>query len=155
MTLYQAADGTIYGGDRQIRSDGTFDPEAPDRPSPQHVWDGSQWVAPAAVPHWGALYDRLRGSDLFAKAFSTSQTNALALLLSTLNSNAPAADAGRLADFDFAIMVIRLGLAEDFTLEQVDRFNQLLLECDFPFLVNDGSLQAANQVRVGNENLAS
>lgn len=143
MLYYLDANGEMYGGDRQQRPDGTFDPELPDRPSPEHQWDGFQWALPPALPDWKKLYDRLRGSDLFAKAFSTTQTNALALLLATLNSNAPADDAGRLADFDFAIMVIRLGLAEDFTPEQVDRFNALLIDCDFPFLVGEDS----NQIR--------
>lgn len=30
MALYQAPNGTIYGGDRQQRPDGSFDPEVPD-----------------------------------------------------------------------------------------------------------------------------
>jgi hypothetical protein len=83
------------------------------------------------VPNWEQLKNQLRATELFGKAFSTTNQNAWSLLLATLNSNSVADDAGRLADFEFAIGQIRLGLANDFTPEQLEQFNQILEECGF------------------------
>ncbi len=39
---YIKPDGSYYGGDRES----PLDIQVPNRPTPDHTWDGSQWVAP-------------------------------------------------------------------------------------------------------------
>ncbi|MBD2076258.1 hypothetical protein H6F86_20725 [Phormidium sp. FACHB-592] len=92
------------------------------------------FVDGATFPRWQKLTDALRSSDLFSKAYSasTSAPGAWSLLLASLNSNSPADDMGRWKDFEFAIAQLRLALGEDdFTAEQVERFNNILAECQF------------------------
>ncbi len=52
--LYLSESSLIYGGERQLRADGSFDPEIPDRPSPQHQWSGTAWELELA-PDWDSL----------------------------------------------------------------------------------------------------
>lgn len=78
--LYQAADGTVYGGDRQQREDGSYDPELPDRPSPQHTWDGAQWVLPTPTPNWNGLVQQFQfpGNQLYASIAAQVATSGFA-----------------------------------------------------------------------------
>lgn len=86
-------------------------------------------------PNWIELSNALRGSSLFAKAYGTTSQNGWSLLLSALDRAVSPNDPGRLADFQFAIGQIRLGLTEDFTIEEIEAFNVLLEENNFPFTV--------------------
>jgi hypothetical protein len=115
-------DGSEYG-DRSVYVAKIAQYEAAIAPPPAPL--------PPPLPDWEALKTALRGSPLFAKAFSTGNQNAWALLLGTLNSNSAADDAGRLADFQFAIQMIRRGLATDYTPEQIQHFNALLTAAHF------------------------
>ncbi len=86
------------------------------------------------LPRWEQLKNSLRNSDLFAKAYSVSSVapGAWSLLLTSLDSNSPADSTGRWLDFEFAIGHLRQALgSDDFTAEQVERFNSILEECLF------------------------
>ena len=87
------------------------------------------------TPDWEALKIALRGSSLFAQAFSTTNQNAWALLLGTLNSNSESGDVGRLADFQFAIAQVRAGLTTDYTTAQLASLNALLTAAHFPLQI--------------------
>lgn len=103
------------------------------------AWESAQaanqpTVDPMRFPRWEQLKNSLRSSDLFAKAYTASiaAPGAWSLLLASLNSNSPANDTGRWADFAFAIAQLRLALGtDDFTTEQIERFNSILAECQF------------------------
>jgi len=64
--LYLSESGLIYGGDRQLRADGSFDPEIPDRPSPQHQWSGTAWELELA-PDWGIFRAAMMSDSMYQK----------------------------------------------------------------------------------------
>lgn len=108
---------------------------------PQHLglhrpkWNGSKWIEGLSKkelqernkksPDWDNLQNSLRSTDLFAKAMGTSNTNAWALLLTTL------AVVRNWDDLKFAIAGVRVGLPEDFTESELQRINQILSDCGF------------------------
>lgn len=111
----------------------------------REVWEAKKLaeaptpVEPPKYPQWETLKNSLRSSDLFAKAYEASSAapGAWSLLLTTLDSNSPPNDAGRLQDFQFAIAQIRLALgSNDFTAAQIERFNQILIECHFELTIS-------------------
>lgn len=69
--LYLSENGMVYGGDRQQREDGSFDPELPDRPSPEYQWNGSDWMLEAPENYIG-LYDALLADGLSVFLFVRS-----------------------------------------------------------------------------------
>lgn len=96
--MYQAPDGTTYGGDRQQRADGSFDPMIPDKPSKEHKWSGTSWdLIPAEK--WVELGIEFRdpGKPLYASVFakimdaeknqSGSISNLVSLPPATLTAN--------------------------------------------------------------------
>jgi hypothetical protein len=97
--------------------------------------DGAQPSQAAPLPNWQELKNELRGTELFTIALTTKSEKGFALLLSTLNSNEPANSTGRLDTFYRSIQMIRMGLATDYTPEQVTRFNSLLTAAHFPLQI--------------------
>jgi hypothetical protein len=93
---------------------------------------------PKKYPKWADLEALLNESDLFAKAYSVANqaAGAWSLLLKSLDSMLPPDSPTRLQNFAFAIAEIRAALGDnDFTAEQVDRFNQMLADCDFELTI--------------------
>lgn len=77
-------------------------------------------IDPLKGENWRRLQDDLRGTPLFAKAIQTSNTNAFSLLLSTL------AVTHNKQDLEFAFSLVRAGLTEDYTVDEVAQINNLL-----------------------------
>lgn len=73
--LYLTSNGEVYGGDRQARSDGTLDPPLPDRPSPQHQWNGSAWVLVLAAD-WDTFRTAMMGDSAYQKMAIGVMSNA-------------------------------------------------------------------------------
>lgn len=98
-------------------------------------WTGSKWTEGLSkkeieemskpIADWNKLQESLRGTDLFAKAMGTVNTNAWALLLTTL------AVVRNWDDLKFAIAGVRVGLPEDFSESELQRINQILSDCGF------------------------
>ncbi len=123
------AEGDTYLGKFDEYQDAYANYIAPSQPSADLI----------RFPRWEQLKNSLRSSDLFAKAYTASSDapGAWSLLLSSLDSNSPADSAGRWADFEFAISQLRLAMGgDDFTAEQVERFNEILTECQFETLIS-------------------
>ena len=81
MSYYLNLNNQVYGGDRQQRDDGSFDPIAPERPTDQHQWDGSQWALPESERNYLGFYQGLLNPDeglpLFWYVRSIASTNLL------------------------------------------------------------------------------
>lgn len=102
----------------------------PPRPSPDYLWNGESWVQVPPDQKWRQLKNALRGSDLFGLAATTASSNAFSLLLSVFESRD--SDSDRLADLQYAIALVRAGLATDYTPEQLGRFRAILADCGLP-----------------------
>lgn len=74
--LYLSESGLIYGGDRQQRPDGSFDPALPDRPSPAHTWNGTTWVLIKAQNYSGFYHGLLTEAlPIFLKIRELADSN--------------------------------------------------------------------------------
>lgn len=82
------------------------------------------------LPDWEGLTSALRGTPLFGLAFSTQNANAWSLLLAALTSSHD------FNDLAFAIYGVRLGMAVDFTPEQIAEINAMLVAHNFAFVVS-------------------
>ncbi|PSB26219.1 hypothetical protein [Stenomitos frigidus] len=64
---------TAASGDRQLRTDGTFDPKLPNRPSPNYEWNGSAWSLPAKAANWQGLTETFSfpGNGLYTSVYNS------------------------------------------------------------------------------------
>jgi hypothetical protein len=129
--------------------DGVAIAEKPIQPSPNHVWDGTIWVAP--VPSleyprendWAAFAQRLKGSEAWARVYAASSrtlraNSAFTLLLNTITSGF---DTETLA---FAIAQIRGAMDDiktigDFSESEIDSINEALSLSGFELRINHGN----------------
>ena len=139
MQWYFNSGHGAYIGDRIAWDDS----EISDPPSPRHVYKDGAWALEPWYD-WQGLKDALRGSVFFAMAFGTTNSNAFALLNSTLNSissnegkllNSISSNEGKMQDLTFAIANVRLGMPVDYTEQQLADLRSLLQEYGFPIFL--------------------
>lgn len=121
----------------------------PPQPSPGYVWDSNSksWVeAPSLLqnlpktPNWDYFVSKLRGSELFARMYDSSEQtikccSAFNMLLTALTQTK------NVEDLQFAIVKLREALKsssklQDFTIPEVIYLNELLAECNFNILLD-------------------
>lgn len=142
MWYFNPTIGRAYMGDRIS----TEDPEISDRPSPQHVWIGSDWQL-QLKPDWAGLMNSLRGSAVYIKiwiAAREAEATTIAALKKTVKTNTSLTllqdsfKTESLDDLQFAIATLREDLSAiasigDFNAEELDWINSLLETHQFPF----------------------
>ncbi|PZV16126.1 MAG: hypothetical protein DCF22_06015 [Leptolyngbya sp.] len=142
MWFYNAEQDLVYTG-------GLISPEdskIPDKPSPQHVWDGSEWQY-QLKPNWAGLMDSLRGSAVYAKIWTAArepEASTVAALKKTVKANTALTllqdsfKSESMDDLQFAIATLREDLSAiasvgDFTSKELIWINSLLETHQFPF----------------------
>ncbi len=122
------------------------DPEISDHPSPQHVWNGSEWIV-KLTPDWTGLTNSLAGSAVFAKIWVAAEgadATTIAALKKAMNVGKAfsliqaSLQNQRIEDLWFAIASLRENLSTipvvgDFSAEELGWLNSLLETHQFPF----------------------
>lgn len=90
-------------------------------------------LAAKPSPNYARFKDLLRGSGLFEKSLQTTDEKAWTVLISTIDSNEPESDAGRLADFQWSLVQVVAGLLLPLSTAQRQQLNSILTDCGFGF----------------------